>query len=297
MDGQQGGARLKVIAALASVYVLWSSTYLAIRIAIESIPPFMMAGLRFFVTGWVLYFILRLSGTRPPAARQWLAGGLIGALLLPIGNGGVVYAEQWVASSLAALGVATVPLWTILFSYVWKRRPSSIEWIGVLLGFAGVVILNLEGGLRAHPIGAVALIISTIGWSFGSAWGRELPLPEGLMNAAVQMISGGALFFVMSMAWGEPVPDAVSTRSILALLYLMIFGALVGFSAYTWLINNVRASLATSYAYVNPVFAVLLGVAAAGESISPAGYVAMLVIVGAVMLVVFGGSAAKGQRL
>ncbi len=289
MQSQQSGARLKIIVALASVYVLWSSTYLAIRIAIESIPPFMMAGLRFFVTGWVLYFILRLSGTKSPHARQWLAGALVGALLLPIGNGGVVYAEQWVASSLAALGVATVPLWTILFSYIWKRRPTSLEWTGVLLGFAGVVILNLDGGLRAHPMGAAALIIATAGWSFGSALGRELPLPDGLMNAAVQMISGGTLFFIMSGLWGEPMPEAISTRSLLALLYLMIFGALIGFSAYTWLINNVRASLATSYAYVNPVFAVLLGVAAAGESVTAAGYIAMLVIVGAVMLVVFGG--------
>jgi len=293
LKSTQSGERLKVGIALASLYILWSSTYLAIRIAIESIPPFMMAGLRFFITGWALYLFLRLRGVGAPEKRQWLAGAAVGALLLPVGNGGVVYAEQWVASSLAALGVATVPLWTVLFGCLWKRRPTWIEWAGVLLGLAGVVLLNFEGDLRAHPIGALALVIATIGWSFGSAWGKELPLPKGLMNGAVQMISGGALFFVMSVLWGEPMPDAVSSRSLIALIYLMIFGALIGFSAYTYLINNVRASLATSYAYVNPVFAVLLGVAAAGERISAAGVAAMLVIVGAVMLVLLGGPSMK----
>lgn len=279
--------------ALASVYILWSSTYLAIRIAIESIPPFMMAGLRFFISGWVLYLFLRLTGASAPGARQWGAGFVVGFLLLLVGNGGVVYAEQWVASSLAALGVATVPLWTVIFFGLWGRWPTRLEWLGVITGFIGVLLLNLEGGMRANPAGAFALILATIGWSFGSAWGRRLPLPKGLMAGAVQMISGGVLFFVLSFVWGEGAPSDISLRSLAALAYLIVFGAIIGFSAYTYLINNVRASLATSYAYVNPVFAVLLGVAAAGERIGAAGVAAMFLIVAAVMCVVLGSRYSK----
>lgn len=293
MASLQYGERFKVAIALASVYILWSSTYLAIRIAIESIPPFMMAGLRFFISGWVVYAFLRLTGEKAPEKREWAAGFLVGFLLLLVGNGGVVYAEQWVASSLAALGVATVPLWTVLFFGLWGKWPARLEWAGVALGFAGVVLLNLEGDFRSHPAGALAIIIATMGWSLGSAWGRRLPLPKGLMAAAVQMISGGFLFFALSYIWGEPLPSGVSVRSGLALTYLIVFGAIIGFSAYTYLINNVRASLATSYAYVNPVFAVVIGVVGAGETITGAGVAAMVVITAAVMLVVAGGTVAK----
>lgn len=293
MASLQSGERFKVIIALASIYILWSSTYLAIRIAIESIPPFMMAGLRFFISGWVVYAFLRFSGEKVPERKEWAAGFLVGFLLLLVGNGGVVYAEQWLASSLAALGVATVPLWTVVFFGLWGKWPSKLEWFGVALGFAGVILLNLEGEFRAHPVGAVAIIIATMGWSLGSAWGRKLPLPKGLMAAAVQMIGGGFLLIVLSFLWGEPMPEAITLRSGVALLYLIVFGAIIGFSAYTWLINNVRASLATSYAYVNPVFAVVIGVALAGETITGAGIGAMAVITAAVMLVVLGGKGAK----
>lgn len=293
MASLQSSERFKVVAALASIYILWSSTYLAIRIAIESIPPFMMAGLRFFISGWVVYAFLRFSGEKAPEGKEWAAGFLVGFLLLLVGNGGVVYAEQWVASSLAALGVATVPLWTVVFFGLWGKWPSKLEWFGVALGFAGVVLLNLEGDFRAHPVGALAIIIATMGWSLGSAWGRKLPLPKGLMAAAVQMIGGGSLLIALSFLWGEPMPEAITLRSGIALLYLIVFGAIIGFSAYTWLINNVRASLATSYAYVNPVFAVVIGVALAGETITGAGMGAMAVITAAVMLVVLGGKGAK----
>lgn len=293
MASPQSGERLKVAIALASLYILWSSTYLAIRIAIESIPPFMMAGLRFFISGWAVYAFLRFTGEKAPEIREWAAGFLVGFLLLLVGNGGVVYAEQWVASSIAALGVATVPLWTILFFGLWGKWPGRLEWIGVALGFAGVALLNLEGDLRANPAGAIAIIVATMGWSLGSAWGRRLPLPKGLMAAAVQMIAGGLFFFILSFLWGEPVPTGVTLRSGVALSYLIVFGAIIGFCAYTYLINNVRASLATSYAYVNPVFAVLIGVVGAGETITAAGIGAMVVITAAVMLVVAGNRGAK----
>lgn len=287
------GGRLAVVAALASVYILWSSTYLAIKIAIESIPPFMMAGARFLVAGLAVYAFLRLTGTKPPGKREWAAGALVGTLLLPVGNGGVVWAEQWVASSLAALGVATVPLWTVVFFGLWGRWPSRTEWLGVALGLAGVVLLNIDGDFEAHRAGALAILAATVGWSLGSAWGRSLPLPKGLMAAAVQMISGGLIFFLMSVLWGERLPAEVTARSAAALFYLIVFGAIIGFSAYTWLINNVRASLATSYAFVNPLFAVVIGVVLAGETITGAAVASLFVITAAVMLVVLGGGGAE----
>ncbi len=283
--------RVWVITALLSVYILWGSTYLAIRVALESFPPFFMAGFRFFVTGLLLYLALRLKGVKNPSWVEWAAGGVVGVLLLTGGNGGVVYAEQWIASSFAALGVATVPLWTVLFAGIWKRWPTRMEWAGIIVGFIGVVILNLEGDLRAHPAGAAALILAAVFWAFGSAWGRNLPLPSGLMAASVEMICGGSVFLLLSLFTGESLPASPSMRSVAALLYLMVFGALLGFSAYTYLINRVRPALATSYAYVNPVIAVTIGVLIAGEKVTAAGFAAMLVIVAAVMMVIFGRKA------
>lgn len=280
--------RVRVIAALLSVYILWGSTYLAIRIALESFPPFFMAGFRFFVTGVLLYLALRVRGVKNPSWAQWAAGGVVGVLLLAGGNGGVVFAEQWIASSFASLGVATVPLWTVLFAGIWKRWPARVEWAGIVLGLGGVALLNMEGDLRAHPAGAAALVVAAVFWAFGSAWGRNLPLPAGLMAAAVEMVCGGAVLLIMSLVAGESVPVEPTLRSVAALVYLMVFGALLGFSAYTYLINRVRPSLATSYAYVNPVIAVTIGVLLAGEKVTAAGFAAMLVIVTAVMIVIFG---------
>lgn len=281
-------SRGSVVLALVSVYILWGSTYLAIRIALESLPPFFMAGFRFFVTGTLLYAFLRLTGTKAPTRAEFKGASIVGILLLLIGNGGVVYAEQWVSSSIAALGVATVPLWTVLFGGIWRRWPTRMEWIGVVLGFLGIVLLNFEGDLKANPYGALAIMIAAVSWAFGSAWCKDLKLPKGLMAAAVEMMAGGLALFVLSYFTGETVAAFPTARSAIALFYLMFFGALLGFSAYTYLINNVRPALATSYAYVNPVIAVTIGVGLAGERLSGAAFFAMPVIIVAVMLVIYG---------
>ncbi len=278
--------------ALASVYILWGSTYLAIRISLESLPPFFMAGFRFFVTGTLLYLFLRLRGAKAPTVDEFKGAGIVGLLLLLVGNGGVVYAEQWVSSSIAALGVATVPLWTVVFGRIWKKAPTPLEWSAVLLGLAGVILLNLEGDLKAHPLGALALVVAALSWALGSAWSTSLRLPSGLMAAAVEMMFGGYALLVLSLASGEAVTGVPTVRSIAALAYLMVFGALIGFSAYTYLVNNVRAALATSYAYVNPVIAVGLGVGLAGERLSGAGFFAMPVIVMAVIIILYAGKKA-----
>lgn len=285
-EGYRAGA---VGLALASVYILWGSTYLAIRISLESIPPFFMAGFRFFVTGTLLYLFLRLRGAKAPGVDEFKGAGIVGLLLLLVGNGGVVYAEQWVSSSVAALGVATVPLWTVVFGRIWKKVPTPLEWFAVLLGLIGVILLNLEGDLKAHPLGALALAVAALSWALGSAWSTSLRLPSGLMAAAVEMMFGGYALLVLSLAAGETVTGVPTARSIAALAYLMVFGALIGFTAYTYLVNNVRATLATSYAYVNPVIAVGLGVGLAGERLTGAGFLAMPVIVMAVIIILYAG--------
>jgi drug/metabolite transporter (DMT)-like permease len=284
MDEKESG-KVKILLALAAVYISWGSTYLVIRIAIEELPPLFMMGIRFFLVGIGLYVFLRMRGAPVPNAVQWRNATAIGALLFLGGSGGVAYAEQWVPSGLAALVIATTPLWTVLFAGIWSEWPTRHEWAGLLLGLVGIILLNFEGDLQASPLGAAALLVAAASWAFGSAWSRQLSLPKGQMTGAVQMITGGAIVLLASLAMGERIETIPSWKSIGAVIYLAIFGSLVGFSAYMYLLNRVRPALATSYAYVNPVFAVALGVWLAGEKISVIGITAMLVIVAGVVLV------------
>ena len=278
----------RIVLALLAVYIVWGSTYLAIRIALEGFPPFLMAGIRFLCAGGILYCFLRARGEQPPELFQVAGASVVGGFLLLGGNGGVVFAEQTVASGLAALAVATVPLWTVLFSGIWKRWPGHIEWAGLILGFAGIVLLNFEGDLKASPAGAVALIIAAVSWAFGSAWSRHLPLPSGLMASAVEMLAGGLLLVVAGVVTGERIHTVPSMRAAAALIYLIAFGSLIGFSSYVYLLGRVRPVLATSYAYINPVIAVILGIWLAGERITGTGVLAMLVILTGVLLGMLG---------
>jgi len=284
----KGDRKARVILALLAVYISWGSTYLAIRIALKDLPPFFMMGMRFLVVGMGLYIFLKIKGISSPTRLQWMNSTIIGTLLLLGGSGGVAFAEQWVASGLAALVIATTPLWTVLFAGIWKHRPTKMEWAGLLLGLAGVIILNFEGDLKASPLGSAALILAAICWAFGSAWSRHLALPSGLMAGASEMITGGTMVLIVSLVTGERIQTFPSLSSIAAVLYLAVFGSLVGFTAYMYLLNRVRPALATSYAYVNPVIAVILGVWLAGEKITIIGIVAMLIILAGVILVMFG---------
>jgi len=282
------GKRLALVLSLFSLYLIWGSTYLGMRIALEGFPPFLLAGVRFLIAGSILYGVLRLRGVPSPGRKEWAAAIVLGALLLVGGNGGVVFAEQWVASGLAALGIAAVPLWAALFFGLWGRWPRRLEWLGLGLGFAGVVLLNLENGLRTAPIGALALIIAPMCWAFGSAWSQHLPQPKGLMGSAAQMLAGGVILIPMSLVLREGMPHVHTIRPILAMAFLILFGSLVAFSAYGYLLRNARPALATSYAYVNPVVAVALGVGLAGEQITLVGLLAMLIILSGVGLVSLG---------
>ncbi len=283
-----GSRRTEVVMALLTLYLAWSSTYLAIRISLESFPPLFIAGSRYMLVGAGMYAYLRLKGVSSPTRRQWLSSLAVGAFLLLGGTGGVVLAEQRVGSGIAALVLATTPLWTALFAGIWKQWPRRSEWIGVILGLCGIVLLNIEGDLRTYPAGAVLLFLSAASWSFGSVLSLRVQLPSGMMASAAQMFAGGLLVLLISIASGEHVPAHPSARAVTAMLWLAIFGSLLGYTAYTYLLKNVRPALATSYAYVNPVLAVLLGIWLAGETITAVTIGAMAIILAGVVLVILG---------
>lgn len=280
--------RLGVVLALLALYLVWGSTYLGIRIAIESIPPLLMIGVRFVVAGGILYLVLRLRGVPAPNRSQWMGSAAIGVLLIGGGMGGVATAEQWVPSSVAAVCIATAPLWISLFAGLWGRWPVRAEWLGLVLGFVGVVLLNLGSGLWGNPLGAIILLISPMCWAFGSAWSHHLQLPTGLMASAAQMLIGGVFVTLLGLFLGQRITGLPSMQSLVALLYLITFGSLLAFSVYGYLLRSLRPALATSYAYVNPVVAVCLGVIFAGEHITLMTVGAMVVILVGVGLITLG---------
>ena len=280
--------RMFIILSLISLYILWGGTYLAMRIALQGFPPFILAGVRQLTAGILLFIFLRLRKQALPTRKQWLTAIVVGGLLLVVGNGGVVFAEQWVSSGLAALALGAIPLWAAVFSGLFGRWPTRIEWFGLGLGFSGLVLLNFGNGLHANPLGAIVLFIAPIGWAFGSILSQHLPSPKGLMASSSQMIAGGVLLFVVGFATGEHMTGIPGPRPLAAMAYLIIGGSLVAFSAYGYLLRTVRPALATSYAYVNPLVAVGLGVALAGEQISMIELFAMFIILTGVGLVTLG---------
>jgi drug/metabolite transporter (DMT)-like permease len=276
-------SRGKVVAALSALYVIWGSTYLAIRLALPAFPPLLMSGSRFVLAGAVLYAVARARGAPRPAPRQLGAAALVGAFLVGA-NAMVSVAEQWVSSSLAAVLIASVPLWVVLAAGLWREWPTRSEWLGVAVGLAGVAVLQGGGELRASPGGAALLVLSTWSWALGSMWSRRLPMPPGLVAPAMEMLCGGGPLLAASLLRGDRPDLSAGTGPIAAWLFLVIFGSLVAFTAYAWLLPRVRPALATSYAYVNPAVAVGLG-ALWGEPVGARSLGALSLILGGVALV------------
>lgn len=287
-------SRSRVIAAFAAVYIIWGSTYLAIRFAIETLPPFLMAGTRFLISGTLLYVIARARGAERPDRRNWIATAVIGALLLLGGNGGVVWAEQRVPSGLAALLVATVPVWMVTLE--WLRggtRPTRGVVAGLLLGMAGLAMLigpgEFAGGRGADTLGAIVLVGASLSWAIGSIYSRGAPLPKSpLLTTGMEMLAGGVLLALLGLATGELGRldvGAATAKSWLSLLYLILFGSLVGFTAYIWLLKVSTPAKVSTYAYVNPVVAVLLGWLFASEPLSLRMLLAAAVIIAGVALI------------
>jgi len=279
--------RLLIPLALFALFVIWGSTYLGIRFALESYPPFLLAGLRFLCAGVAMYGFLRLRGMAAPTFQQWRNAAFTGLLLLGMGNGLVCFAEERVSSGIAAVSVASMPLFAALFSGMYGQWPNRRESIGLAIGFAGVIVLNLGSSLSGSPVGALALLVAAACWAFGSVWSRGRDMPPGPMNTAAQMLCASVALLAVGYAGGEHLPAHPTLHATLALAYLAVFGSIIAFSAYLYVLKHARPALATSYAYVNPPVAVLFGVLLAGEHVGPydlAGMAIILVGVGAITL-------------
>lgn len=296
----QPTSRAKLASAFAAVYVIWGSTYLAIRFAIETIPPLFMAGIRFSVAGAVVYAAMRLAGAAPPTRRNWRDAAVVGAALLLGGNGGVVWAEQYIASGIAALLVATVPIWMVGLDWLLGTGPRPLPQtvVGMALGLLGMGVLVGPDALHGGALlPSLVLVAASIAWAWGSLYSRGAEPPASpMMGTAMQMSAGGALLLVAGVVRGELGGfdvAAVSGKSFLALVYLIVAGAIVGFSCYIWLLRHARPAQVSTYAYVNPIVAVLLGWALAGEPLTPRIAAAGAIIVVGVALIV----TARGKRL
>ena len=287
-----------IIAAFAAIYLIWGSTYLGILFAIESIPPMLMSGSRYLLAGVIMYGLARMQGAPRSGWGDWRTAAIIGAALLLGGNGGVTIAEQWVPSGLAAVVVATVPIYMVLLGWLMKTgpRPTSIIWLGLAGGFAGVALLlapNADVTTQQYPhlrFGMLVLLCSSFLWSAGSVYSRRAQnAPSPFLAAGQQMICGGGLMLLAGAVTGElPRFDIhrVTWLSLGAWVYLVLIGAIVGFTAYIWLLRHCDPAKVATYAYVNPIVAVMLGAAFAGEKLTLRTVAAALLIIGSVALVI-----------
>jgi drug/metabolite transporter (DMT)-like permease len=294
-DRRVRASRGQIIAAFLAIYLVWGSTYLAIRYAVETMPPFVMGGTRFLISGVLLYAWARWRGAPRPTRIHWKNATIAGAFLLLGGNGGVVWAEQTVPSGLTALLVSILPFWLVMIEWARppRRRPSTVVLIGLVVGFLGIVVLvgpgNVGGEGSVSLLGATVLVLASLSWAIGSFWSRDAEMPEsGLIATGMEMLGGGALLFLAGAGVGELRDfdfSAVSTASWVGWIYLILFGSLIGFTSYIWLLDKVSPARLGTYAYVNPVVAVILGWAIAGETLSLRTGIAAVIVVFAVALI------------
>jgi drug/metabolite transporter (DMT)-like permease len=296
---QPSPPRLKLYSAFASVYFIWGSTYLAIRYAVETIPPLLMAGVRFMIAGSIMYLWGWYRSREVPTRRHWKSATVIGLMLLLIGNGGLSWAEKLIPSGIAALLIAVSPLWFVLIE--WQQggiRPSAGVFIGLFLGSLGMLVLvdpaDLVGGGEVSTVGAAVLLGSSICWALGSFYSRKAPLPSSpALATGMEMLAGGVGLLLAGALIGE-IPELrladITSRSLFSIAYLVVFGSIIGFSSYIWLFRSTTPTLASTYAYVNPVVAVLIGWLVGGEELPGRVPVAALFIIAAVAAITFFGT-------
>ena len=283
---------LAIALALVLLYVLWGSTYLAIRFALEGYPPFLLGAIRMSLAGALMYVVLRARGTPAPTPQQWRTLAVLSIWMVLLSNGLVNLAETEVGSGLAAIAVASMPLFAGVFAMLRGRHPSRIEWVGLVIGFLGVIWLNAGSELSSSTLGLVCLIIAPIAWAWGSIWSRDQDLPGPFMAASGQMLAGSVWMLLAAALHGERMHAWPSLDATLALGWLVVAGSILGFTAYIWLLHHVRPALATSYAYVNPPIAVLLGAWLGGEHFTPHDLGAMAVILVGVVIITLAKSRA-----
>ncbi|MGA1495786.1 MAG: EamA family transporter, partial [Rhodothermales bacterium] len=299
-------SRLKLLAAFATLYVVWGSTYLAIAIAVESIPPFLAIGSRFFMAGTVLYAFLRLRGRTHPSRPQLINAAMIGFFTLGVGTGMVAWAEQFIDSGFVALLITSLPLWFVLLDWFMLKggAPNGYVVLGLVLGLVGIVILTgptLKSGLGdTHALAVVLVLIGTLSWSAGSLRSKQITMPpNAFMSSAIQMTFGGLMVGLIGLLlgeWGTLDWHALTIESLWAWAYLVVFGSFGAFSAYVWLLDKAPPKQISSYAFVNPVVAVFLGWWLADELVTPRILLACVVMVVAVaLIVVHGGKPGKPQ--
>jgi drug/metabolite transporter (DMT)-like permease len=281
---------LLITLALFCTYFIWGATYLALRFGIESFPPFLLVGLRFVVAGIILYAIMRYLGRPNPTRQQWLGATAVGILLPVLGNGTVTYVQQTVSSSVAALAIATAPIWMAIFSSLWGHKINTREWLGIAIGLVGIGLLNLGGTFNSTAghgnfFSAFLLIFAAASWSLGSVLGKHIAMPSGLMAAACQMLMGGLVMLLVSFLHGDTWPAQISAKSWGALVFLVVLGSLVAYSAYMYLLKTVRPLVASSNTFVNPIVAFAVGIWFAGETVTMTEYAALAVILVGVFLV------------
>ena len=284
---------LRIVLAIAATWFIWGSTYLGVVIVVRDLPPFLTSGLRNLMAGMLLYGYLRLRGAQRPTREQWRTALIVGVSLLALGNGAVTWAAQREPSGVIALVVSLVPLWLMVFGWMGTRgvRPAGIEVAGIALGLSGIALLVVphEGGGNVSGLGLVVLLLSTLAWAGGSMYARTLaPLPVPLLGTGMEMLLGGSTMMLVSGLtgeWGRVTSASFTPSAVLALAGLVLFGSVLGFSAYKWLLANVRPALAGTYAFVNPVVAMLLGWTFAGEALTGRLVLAMALIVGAVAII------------
>ena len=278
--------RTRQAIALGLVYVIWGSTYLAMRWAVAGLPPLLMAAARFLIAGGALLAVARARGVAMPTAREWRGAAIVGGLFFLGGNGLVAIAERDLGSGIAAVVCATMPLWLALFSALAGERTRGREWLGLVIGFVGVVVLAGGADVGANPWATLAIVGSPLAWALGSFLARRVALPRGMAAAGAEMLAGGAILLVVALATGERIPSAPPVSSVLALVYLIVAGSLLGFTAYAWLLHNARPAVASSYAFVNPALAVVLGAVLGGETIGAETIGGTALIVASVALIV-----------
>lgn len=296
---QAGPNRVTLWLALTSVYILWGSTYLFIHFMTERMPPLYMASIRFLAAGSLLYSYARLTGTPRPTQQQLLAGGGLGVLLLSIANGCLAIALQYIPTGVAALMTSTLPIFLLTLNWIsfGKTRPSNMALLGLLLGLAGVFFLikpdKFQGVSDAHAnlIGAGLIMIGNTSWAVGTLLSARVALPSQILSSGIQMLAGGVVLLIVSLCV-EPVSLTTITvappKALGSLLYLVIFGSIIGFSSYTWLARNASPQLLSTYAYVNPVVALMLGTLFAGEAVSGQAIIGAAIVVAGVVLITLG---------